>query len=113
VGNQPGQRPVTTCVYKPEAENSLWLLMMRGIPFKTFSAFNKFWNNKFHYKVASCLLFLLINTKMHGSMDIKLMYINVRAESRGGWYGEKYITRSFIIVYFNCHVTERGQDNDT
>jgi len=34
--------------------------------------FNKFWNNKFYYKVASCWLFLLIYTTMHGSMNIKL-----------------------------------------
>jgi hypothetical protein len=34
-------------------------------------ASNKRWNNKFYYKVASCWLFLLIHTTMHGSMNIK------------------------------------------
>ena len=33
--------------------------------------FNKFWNNKFYYKVASCWLFLLIHTTTHGSMNVK------------------------------------------
>ena len=49
----------------------LELLMMSGMPLETCSAFNKFWNNKFYYKVASCWLFLLIHTTMHGSMNIK------------------------------------------
>jgi hypothetical protein len=34
-------------------------------------AFNKRWNNKFYYKVASCWLFLLIHTTMHGSRNMK------------------------------------------
>jgi len=34
-------------------------------------AFNEQWNNKFYYKVASCWLFLLSHTTMHGSMNIK------------------------------------------
>jgi len=33
------------------------------------------WNNKFYYKVASCWLFLLSHTTMHGSMNIKLTNI--------------------------------------
>jgi hypothetical protein len=36
------------------------LLMTSGTPLETCWAFNKFWNNKFYYKVASCWLFLLI-----------------------------------------------------
>jgi len=47
--------------------------MMSGMPLETCLAFNKFWNNKFYYKVASCWLFLLIRplllstvTKMWG-----------------------------------------------
>jgi hypothetical protein len=59
---QAGQRLVTTWVYKPEAANTLVLLMMSGMPLETCWAFNKFWNNKFYYKVASCWLFLLIVT---------------------------------------------------
>jgi hypothetical protein len=50
----------------------LELLMMSGMPFETCWAFNERWNNKFHYKVASCLLFLLSHTTMHGSMNVKL-----------------------------------------
>jgi hypothetical protein len=45
--------------------------MMSGKPLETCWAFNKFWNKKFHYKVVSCWLFLLIQTAMHGSMNIK------------------------------------------
>ena len=30
------------------------------------------WNNKFRYQVASCWLFILSYTTMHGSMNIKL-----------------------------------------
>jgi len=45
--------------------------MMSGMPLETCRAFNKFWNNKFYYKVASCWLFTLIHTTMHGSMNIK------------------------------------------
>jgi hypothetical protein len=59
--SQPGQWPVTTCIYKPEAANTvLKLLMMSGMPLETCSAFSKLWNNKFYYEVASCWLFLLI-----------------------------------------------------
>jgi len=36
--------------------------MMSGVPLETCWAFNKFWNNKFYYKVATCWLFLLIQT---------------------------------------------------
>jgi len=38
---------------------SLQLLMMSGMPLKTCWAFNKCWNYKFYYRVASCWLFLL------------------------------------------------------
>ena len=31
------------------------------------------WNSKFHYQVASCWLFILSCTAMHGSMNIKLV----------------------------------------
>ena len=49
----------------------LELLMMRGVPLETCWAFNERWNNKFCYKVASCWLFLLNHTMMHGTMNIK------------------------------------------
>ena len=48
--------------------------MMSGMPLETWWAFNKFWNNKFYYKVATCWLFLLIHTTMHGSINIKNEY---------------------------------------
>jgi len=50
----------------------LELLMMSGMPLETCLTFNKRWNNKFYYKVASCWLFLLSHTTLHGSMNIKL-----------------------------------------
>ena len=34
--------------------------MMSGVPLETCSAFDKRWNNKFYYGVASCWLFLQI-----------------------------------------------------
>jgi hypothetical protein len=45
--------------------------MTSGMPLETCWAFNKRWNNKFYYRVASCWLFLLIHTMMHGSMNVK------------------------------------------
>jgi len=51
----------------------LELLMMSGMLLETCWAFNERWNNKFYYKVASCWLFLLSHTAMHGSMNIKFI----------------------------------------
>ena len=49
--------------------------MMSGMPLETCWAFNKFWNNKFYCKVASCWLFLLnYNTicyKIFANSDLK------------------------------------------
>jgi len=53
----------------------LELLMTSGMPLETCWAVNERWNNKFCYKVASCWLFLLSHTTMHGSMNIKFMSI--------------------------------------
>jgi hypothetical protein len=58
-------------IYTSGCKYSLELLMMRGVPLEAFWAFNKLWNNKFYYKVASCWLFLLTHTAMHGYMSIK------------------------------------------
>ena len=52
----------------------LELLMMSGMLLETCSAVNEQWNNKFCYKVASCWLFLLSHTTMHGSKIIKRIY---------------------------------------
>jgi len=51
----------------------LELLMMSGMPLETCWAVNERWNDKFCYKVASCWLFLLSHTTMHGSMNIKFI----------------------------------------
>jgi len=48
--------------------------MTSGMPLETCWAFNKFWNNKFYYKVASCWLLLLIHTTMHGYMSIEFEF---------------------------------------
>jgi hypothetical protein len=44
---------------------------MSDMPLETCWAFNERWNNKFYYKVASCWLFLLNHTAIHGCMNIK------------------------------------------
>jgi hypothetical protein len=71
----------------------LELLMMSGMPLEICWAFNERWNNKFCYKVASCWLFLLSHTAMHGSVNIKL---NIIAGV------------SFIIVLSSAGVTGYG-----
>ena len=48
---------------------------MSGTPLETCWAFSERWNNKFYYKVASCWLFLLIHSTMHGSMNIKFVHL--------------------------------------
>ena len=44
------------CKYSLE----LLMMMMSGMSLETCWTFNKFWNNKFYYKVAACWLFLLV-----------------------------------------------------
>jgi len=83
---------------------SLDLLMMSGMPLKTCWAFNKFWNNKFYYKVASCWLFLLTHTTMHGSMNIKfkgpMMFITVYyKEKRLLQIMDMFITPQLILLW--------------
>jgi hypothetical protein len=69
VPTQTWLRPVTTCVYKPQAAIQLELI-------ETCWAFNERWNNKLYYEVASCwLFFLLSHTAMHGYMNIKLSVV--------------------------------------
>jgi len=46
---------------------------MSGMPLETCWAFSERWNNKFYYKVASCWLFLMSHTTMHGSMNVKVL----------------------------------------
>jgi hypothetical protein len=52
VPTQPGQRPVTTWVYKPEAVNTVWSSWWWAVcRSKHVEPSIKFWNNKFYYKV--------------------------------------------------------------
>jgi hypothetical protein len=44
---------------------------MSGMALETCWAFNERWNNKFYYKAASCWLFVLSHTAMHGYLNIK------------------------------------------
>jgi hypothetical protein len=72
VPTQPGQRPVTTCVYKPKNANTVWSSWWWVVcrskhvePSINFGITNSI------TRFASCWLFLLINTAMHGSRNIK------------------------------------------
>jgi hypothetical protein len=64
-------------------QRQLELLMMSGVPLETCWAFNERWNNKFYYKVASCWLFVLSNTTMHGFMNIKTILSDLLLRN---WY---------------------------
>jgi hypothetical protein len=55
--------------------------MMSGMPLETCLAFDERCNNKFCYKVASCWLFLLSHTAMHGSMNIKFIIVNKKKDN--------------------------------
>ena len=69
-----GLRPFTTHVCKPEAANTVGAPDDERHTARNMLSFlmNK-WNNKFRYQVASCWLFILSYTTMHGSMNIKLV----------------------------------------
>ena len=81
----------------------LELLMMSGIPLETCWAFNERWNNKFCYKVASCWLFLLNHTTMHGSMNIKFRNVTLITKRKAvpvctmKTYRESIVT-AFVIL---------------
>jgi len=78
----------------------LELLMMSGMPLETRWAFNERWNNKSYYKVASCWLFLLSHTMMHGSMNIK--HCNEMPQV-GGWnlFYVFCTTFAFFVLIFS------------
>ena len=83
--------------------------MMSGMPLKTCWAFNKFWNNKFYYKAASCWLVLLIHTAMHGYMNIKKKKILLE-KLTGSQLLKKfpafYGTRRFVTAFTTaCHLS--------
>jgi hypothetical protein len=69
----------------------LALLIMRIMPLETCWAFIERWNNKFCYKVASCFLFLLSHTTMHGYMNIKFIYLN---------YSFQFLKEIYIFKFF-------------
>jgi hypothetical protein len=48
--------------------------MMSGVPLEAFLAVDECWNGEFRSKVASCWLFILSHTAMHGFMNIKGKY---------------------------------------
>jgi len=76
VPTQPGQWPVTTWVYKLEATNTVWSSWWWVVcRLKHVEPSINFWNNKFYYKVASCQLFLRIQTTMHGSWILNLYHL--------------------------------------
>jgi hypothetical protein len=52
--------------------------MMSGMPLETCWSFNKLWNNKFYYNVASCWLFLLVPFKKFSRKDQR-GYGNIKA----------------------------------
>ena len=84
--------------------------MMSGVPFETCWAFNKRWNNKFYYKVASCWLFLLIHTTMHGSINSKK-----KKKNKGtlNYRADITITGTLIFVlleYYTKHIYTRGKN---
>jgi len=62
------------CVQTKACKYSLKLLMMRNVPLETCWAFNKFLNNKFYYKFASCWLFLLIHDSSVAQHIVQLLY---------------------------------------
>jgi hypothetical protein len=67
-------------------------------------AFDKLWNNKFYYKVASGSLFLLIHTTMDGSMNIKKKSINLAV--RTVWMRRKdKISYQIICCRFQFYLT--------
>jgi hypothetical protein len=71
--------------------------MMGGVPLETWLAVNERWNNKFCYKVASCWLFLLSHTTIHGSMNIKFKTEGCEAVSTV-LYQTKRSSHSFKIL---------------
>ena len=80
----------------------LELLMMSGIPIETCWAFNERWNNKFYYKVASCWLFLLGHTTMHGSMNIKFIVSKILNKLSVYVRPAQNCVMNLIIMYNAC-----------
>ena len=64
--------------------------MMSGTPLETCWAFNERWNNESYYKVASCWLFPLIHTTMHGAMSITDAQFFEFIEHRSTCFGRSF-----------------------
>jgi hypothetical protein len=75
--------------------------MMSGMPLETCWAFNERWNNKFHYKVASCWLFPLSHTTMHRSMNI--IFINTKQATEIHAYKntKRKLYKTKAAIWFN------------
>jgi hypothetical protein len=74
---------------------------MSGIPLETCWAFNERWNNKLCYKVASCWLFLLSHTTMHGSMNIKFMNAKQATEIHAYKNTKRKLYKTNAAIWFN------------
>ena len=75
--------------------------MMNALPLETCWAFNERWNNKFCYKVASCWLFLLNHTAMHGSMNIKFINAKQATETHGYKNTKRELYKTNAAIWFN------------
>jgi hypothetical protein len=60
----------------------LELLMISGLPLETCYVFNKRWNNKFCYKVASCWLFLLNHIGLYSTFLENYLAVDIHNMSR-------------------------------
>jgi hypothetical protein len=73
---QPSQRPATENVWKPEAEITIFeLLMMDGMSPETCWVIKKHWNNKFYYTVASRWFFqwiLYYDAQIHEHQELNV-----------------------------------------
>jgi len=82
----------------------LELLMISGMPLETCWAFNERWNNKFYYKVASCWLFLLSQTKMHESMNnksIPILFSHLRLGLPSGLLPSGFPTKTLYTLFLS------------
>jgi hypothetical protein len=75
--------------------------MMSGMPLETCWAFNKRWNNKFYYKVASSWLFLLIRQeklKLHMKIILRRQTDDRATLSTGIYHSLIYLTFFLLTV---------------
>jgi len=70
---------------------------MSDVPLETCWAFNELRNNKFRYQVASCWLLLLSHTTIHGSMNIKVIYVICPPRRHDHWRRPWFIVAFFFM----------------